>query len=132
MRFLEKTKDGGPLSPVTAYFLIEIKPLFSIALLKFNPGARDNFHTHAFHALTFFLKGDMGEYIRKEGETLYKPYKDFSFKITPRSRLHRVKSWKTSWALSFRGPWTKTWTEETPEGETIILTNGRKVLDERP
>jgi hypothetical protein len=33
MNFLNKTKDGGPESTVWAYWLIEIKSLFSVALL---------------------------------------------------------------------------------------------------
>jgi len=47
MRLFQKAKDGGPESPVDGYFLIEIKSLFSIALLKFNNGGRENYHTHA-------------------------------------------------------------------------------------
>ena len=63
MRFLEVTKDGGPDSPVTGLFLIEIKSLFSVVLLKFG-GTRENFHSHAFNALTFWLKGAVMEVIR--------------------------------------------------------------------
>lgn len=57
--FLVKKKDGGPESPVDAYFLVELKGLFSIALLKFNKGCREAFHSHAFDAWTWFLSGDL-------------------------------------------------------------------------
>ena len=43
-RFFSKAKDGGKDSPVDGYFLIEIKWLFSVVLLKFNKGHRDNCH----------------------------------------------------------------------------------------
>ena len=62
MRILQKTKDGGKESTVDAYFLIELKGWFSVALLKFNKGSRVNYHSHAFDALTWFIKGDMVEF----------------------------------------------------------------------
>lgn len=36
--FLTKRKDGGDKSSVVGYFLIAIKPLFSIVLLRFDVG----------------------------------------------------------------------------------------------
>ena len=62
MKLFSKCKDGGKESPVDAYFLIECKGLFfSVALLKFNKGGREAYHTHAFDAYTWFLKGDLVE-----------------------------------------------------------------------
>lgn len=125
MKFFSKAKDGGPDSPVDAFFLFEIKPIGSIAILRFNQGAREAFHTHAFNALTWFICGDMVE------ETIdgsFKPYRRSLLpKFTPRVNNHRVRVYKTSWCLTIRGPWRNTWTEDT-EKETLILTHGRKVL----
>ena len=56
MKLFSKCKDGGKESPVDGYFLIECKGLFSVALLKFNKGGREAYHTHAFDAYTWFLK----------------------------------------------------------------------------
>jgi quercetin dioxygenase-like cupin family protein len=60
-RFFYKKPDGGKESGVTGYFLIEWKPLFSIGLLHFKRGSREAFHSHAFNAVTFWLKGEVTE-----------------------------------------------------------------------
>jgi len=62
MKFFKKSPDGGRDSGVTAYFLVEIKPLFSIVLIHFNKGTRDVFHQHAFNAITLWLKGKVREH----------------------------------------------------------------------
>jgi hypothetical protein len=127
MKLFKKMKDGGPNSPVNGYFLIEWKGLFSIALLKFNKGSREEYHTHAFNALTWFIKGDLEE------EQLYVHCKGNSFaqifwglivgktnkkyrcsllpKFTSRENLHRVIAHEDSWCLTIRGPWAENWVE---------------------
>lgn len=125
MRFFSKAKDGGPYSPVDAYFLIEIKSLFSIALLKFNKDSRENFHTHAFNALSWFIKGDM---VEQDYNGEYRVYeRSIIPKFTSKKKNHRVIANKVSWCLTIRGPWEKTWTEDN-EKETITLTHGRKIV----
>ena len=127
MRTLEKAKDGGSESHVDAYFLIEKKNLFSIALLKFNPGGRGVFHTHAFNALTWFLKGNLVEE-DVDGDIYVYKRKIFP-KYTPKSKNHIVKSVGTSWCFTIRGPWDKTWKEHDPiMDKTTTLTHGRKIV----
>ena len=66
MRLLSWRKDGGPKSNVTGFFIIEIKCLFSIVLLRVKGGAAErNFHTHAFNAWTMLLMGWATEFVRK-------------------------------------------------------------------
>jgi hypothetical protein len=45
--------------------------------------------------------------------------------------MHQVHGMKdVTWALSFRGPWNKTWKEYLPkENREITLTNGRKIVE---
>jgi len=57
MLFLKKNKDGGPLSNTTAFWLWEIKWLFSIGLLRFEGPSRDVFHNHAFNCIGIVLSG---------------------------------------------------------------------------
>jgi hypothetical protein len=126
MRILSLSKDGGPDSPVDGFFLIEIKSLFSIVLLRFNEGGREAFHTHAFNALTWFLAGDMEE---EDIDGYFHFYqRSLIPKYTPRSKNHRVWANRTSWCLSIRGPWNSTWTEDTDTHHTV-LTHGRKVVE---
>jgi len=124
MRILQKTKDGGPNSPVDAYFLIESKRFGSIALLKFNPGTREAYHTHAFDALTWFICGNMWEqgYLSKR---LTQYHRSIWPKCTLKEDNHRVVCLKPSWAFTLRSPWKDTWTE-TKKGKKTTLTHGRK------
>lgn len=127
MLIFQKKSDGGPDSTVVGYWLIELKWLFSIVLLKFNNGSRENFHSHAFNAITWFIRGGVVEEKVNGSYKIYHP--SIIPKFTPRSNCHRVRSFGTSWALSFRGPWKNTWQEYDPNTkEFITLTHGRKII----
>lgn len=127
MRFLSKSHDGGKDSGVTGYFLIEIKTLFSIVILRFSKGTRDAFHNHAFDAFTLWLKGKVIEHVLDSKDTVV--WKAGEFKYTPRNQFHKIEAMETSWALSFRGPWSKTW-KEYKNDKFVTMTHGRKVVDE--
>lgn len=124
--FMCKRKDGGSESPVDAYFLIEIKDWFSIAILKFNKGGREAYHTHAFDAYTWFLKGNLVEEDVNGEYYLYE--RSLVPKKTLKSKNHRVKALSDSWCFTIRGKWDKTWTEYNENlDETTIFSNGRVV-----
>jgi predicted metal-dependent enzyme (double-stranded beta helix superfamily) len=123
-----KRSDGGKDSGVTGYFLVEWKKFFSIVLLRFSEGSRNTYHSHAFDAITWWLSGEVEEETY-QGETLtFKP--SFRPKLTKRDKVHKVKGVKTTWAISFRNCWTDTWFEIDKEGNKIILTHGRKVIND--
>lgn len=148
-RFFYKKFDGGKESGVTGYFLIEWKPLFSIGLLHFKKGSRENFHSHAFNALSWFIKGSVTEErLRPEcAEPAYIILKemgndgvDHCFKskdfvpslipkYTTRNNIHRVISHDSTWVFTIRGPWKDIWYEFDPkENRVIKLTHGRKEI----
>ena len=127
MRFFEKVKDGGANSPVDAYVLIEIKSLFSIMVLHFNPGYREALHSHAFNAFTIWLWGEAFEVFDTWGKSDRVWWPGF-MKFTPRSLFHRYVSFRGAWALTFRGPWHDTWEERCSDGRTVTLTHGRKAI----
>lgn len=122
MRLFEWAKDGGPKSNVDAFFICEFKNWFSIAILKFNKGTRQEYHSHAFNALTVMLKGDMLEEFINGESRFYTP---FLPKITRKLDIHRVRARKTSWAVTIRGPWDKYWKEYDEQGNSKTLTHGR-------
>jgi hypothetical protein len=126
VRFLQKTKDGGPDSTVDAYWLFEIKPIASVGLLKFGPGSREEYHGHAFNAVSWLFGTLIEQFL--EG----KPRKRITSLLpilTFRSTVHRTVSVGTSYALTFRGPWVDTWPEHNPKtNEDTTLTHGRKIV----
>lgn len=135
MKLFKWMKDGGPESRVFGFFLVEIKKLFSIVLLRFDNGSRDAFHSHAFNSISWLIRGELLEFrilswdkIKQVKITKYLP--SFNLIITTRDNLHRVESYGITWVLTFRGPWSNTWQEFLPETEEIItLTNGRKIVN---
>ena len=127
MKFFTKSKDGGPESPVDAYFLFEIKSLCTVALLRFNPGSREALHTHAFNALTWFISGSLVEQDADGSHHIYR--RKWLPKLTRRTKNHRVIADRTSWCFTIRGPWSSTWTEDTETHHTV-LTHGRKIVEQ--
>lgn len=137
MKFLETSKDGGPESHVWAHWLIEIKGLFSIALLRFENGSRDAYHSHAFNSVSWLLSGELREHHHPDSGSCKGPNGIF-FElhwpslwpvITKRSTYHMVCSTGTSWVLTFRGPWSKTWKEfDQKTGKLVELTHGRGIV----
>lgn len=124
---LFKAKDGGSESPVDGFFLIEWKNLFSIVVLRFNRGGREDFHSHAFNAFTWFLKGDL---VEEDVDGSFLRYKRaLKPKYTPREKVHRVKANKDSWCISIRGKWVDQWFEVN-DSKTMktTLTHGRKIV----
>lgn len=132
MKLLACSKDGGPKSTVTGYWLAEIKSLFSIVLLRFDDGSRDEYHDHAFDSVSWVLRGKLLEQLlgtsgawpeSREYEPSVRPV------VTRRSTFHRVVSHGTTWVLSFRGPWSKTWHEYDPATDRYTtLGHGREVV----
>lgn len=127
MKFLSYGKDGGKNSTVTGFWLVEIKSLFSIVLLRFDKGSREAYHSHAFNALTWWLSGEVEEHLVDGTVLTWKP--SIKPKYTPTSCFHKVFALKTTYALSIRGPWANTWHELSKENSTFTtLTHGRKVV----
>lgn len=132
MRLFQCVKDGGRKSTVWAYFLLEWKGLFSVALLHFHPGSRDAYHNHAFNSWSWVIWGRLTEYLMSnykmaEDVNEYRP--SLLPIITKRSTFHRVVSHGHTWAITVRGPWSKEWMEYIPtEDKFQTLTYGRKVV----
>jgi len=125
-RFFLKKSDGGKDSGVYSILFFEWKPVCSFGFLRFSKGTRRNFHSHAFNAITFWLKGKVEEETWQGETKTFIP--SFRPKITKRDKIHRVKGIETTWAWTMRGAWSDQWSEIDKDGNKIILTHGRKVL----
>jgi hypothetical protein len=128
MRIMYYGHDGGPKSTVWGAWLIELKRLFSIVLLRFEgQSGRDAYHEHAFHCISWVIHGELREEFLDGRVKIRRP--SFVPFITSRSDFHRVHSKGRSFALSFRGPWTRSWREYLPsEQRYVVLTNGRQEI----
>ena len=127
MKWLFKRYDGGDNSGVTGYWLLEWKKLFSIVVLKFEPNHRENYHSHAFAALTWWLRGRAVEEFPDGTTRMWAP--SLLPKYTPKHNTHRYKPDSVIWAFSIRGPWEDTWKEYNPQTkEYITLSKGRKIV----
>lgn len=125
MRFLWRGKDGGPKSTVTGYWLAEIKRLFSVALLRFSNGSRDEYHSHAFNSVSWVLWGALVEEHLDGRIEVHRP--SLWPVVTRRDTFHRVISLGTTWVFTLRGPWTPTWREYDPEADRYTtLAHGRR------
>lgn len=121
-RLFYSKPDGGNNSGVKAFFLIEWKVLFSIGILHFNEGTREAYHSHAFNALTWWLKGKVTEIKLNGKEKDYVP--SFVPKYTSRDNFHKVKAHENTYALTLRGPWVNFW-KEFRKDKYVTLTHGR-------
>ena len=128
LRFFAWRKDGGYESKVQGFFVVEIKKLFTIAVLRFDEGGREAFHSHAFNCISWVLSGGLREVLRSGGEKIYRP--GLRPVVTRRSTNHQVFGLaKSTWVVTFRGPWSDTWEEFVPStGETKTLTYGRRTV----
>jgi hypothetical protein len=143
MKLFYKGKDGGSESNVTGYWLIEHKNLFSIALLRFDKGSREAFHSHAFNCFSIILNGKLlEEFLDGRTRTLLPFWKAFFWTwapkvfwpfVTKKTDFHKVHGLADkTWVLTFRGPWEKNWQEYLPKQDKFVtLTNGRKIVEEK-
>lgn len=142
MKILFKSKDGGSESNVTGYWLFESKRFGSIVLLRFDKGSREAFHNHAFNAVSWVIKGVLLEMVMRDPNSSAEEVEVDGYVLrpslcpiyTPKERMHKVFGVADkTWAISFRGPWNKTWNEYLPAtDENVTLTNGRKIVSKAP
>jgi hypothetical protein len=127
MKLFYKGKDGGKESTVWGYWLVEIKSLFSIAVLRFEDGTRDAYHSHAFNCISWVLRGKLEEQHTNGKIEFHTP--GLKPVITKRETFHKVRSWGRTWVFTLRGPWADTWKEHV-QGQEHTLTHGRVITDQ--
>jgi len=129
VKLLALSKDGGPLSKVHGFFLVEIKRLFSVAFLLFKDGSREAYHSHAFHCLSWVLWGELEEHREINGQEVVTTFRRALCPIvTTRTNFHKVYSKGNTLVFTLRGPWVKYWLERREDGSTVTLTHGREVV----
>lgn len=128
MRFLSRSKDGGRQSNVDAFWLIELKNLLSVAVLRFRGRSREAYHSHAFRSLSWVIYGQLTEHLLDRSVVTHTP--SLRPVVTLRSTVHKVDSDGDTVVLTVRGPWSEYWWEFHPEAEIWAkLEHGRRVVE---
>lgn len=129
MRLFYWGKDGGKDSTVWGFWLVELKSLFSVALLKFVGDSRDVFHTHAFNSVSWVLKGKLLEHFIGQPGSPRAHTPSLHPIVTPRYQFHKVDSEGVTYVLTLRGPWVDAWQEYDPyTNKFTLLSHGRVVV----
>tara|TARA_E500000081_G_scaffold154575_1_gene191916 strand:- start:637 stop:1098 length:462 start_codon:yes stop_codon:yes gene_type:complete len=120
---------------VTQFTLFECKELFSIIFYKWNTIDQVRFHTHAFPAYAFLLRGfyhekvltEDGEVVDKVVNQLFKP------RFLARNYCHSIGYAKPStMTMVLVGRWSKQWKEYFPDTNTWITYEwGRKKVSKK-
>jgi hypothetical protein len=128
VKLLWNDKDGGPESRVWCWG-IESKGLGSVLLMRFAEGSREAYHTHAFNAISWVLRGCLQERPLWAAPFEFRHHRAGPVPIvTKRNTFHQVHGMApNTWVLSFRGPWVNLWLELNRWG-LQTLTNRRQVL----
>ena len=112
---------------IRRFTIIEIKYVGGIIVNIFNTENQDRFHSHAFHALSWMIKGHYYEDVIVDNETVTKLIEKSRF--IPRNYIHKItKSSPNAMSVTFEGPWESTWNEYFDNGRVKTYTWGRRVI----
>lgn len=113
---------------IKRFTIIEVKHLFGIIVNIFNTENQDRFHSHAFHAFSWMIRGHYyEEVILPDSKVIVKKIEKSRF--IPRNYIHKItSSSKNAMSVTFEGPWESTWNEYFDNYRVKTYTWGRKVL----
>jgi len=139
MIFFKKKRVELGSGHIIGYTLFESKYLFSIIVYNWKTIDQNRFHSHAFAAVAFLLRGSYREkyYDKKTGEVKEKIVNQWlKPRYLPKNYTHCVlKSEPNTWTIVFVGPWQKHWCEFFPQGTNTTLGKwvkygwGRKIVE---
>lgn len=125
---------------IKRFTIIEIKYLFGIIVNIFNTDNQDRFHSHAFNAFSWMIRGYYYEevIVSETDPSKYHPYwlgvsvitkKIEKSRFIPKNYIHKItKSSPNAISITFEGPWDKNWNEFFDDGRIKHYSWGRKVL----
>lgn len=113
---------------ITRFTLVELKFIGGIILNIFNTTTQDRFHTHAFPALSFMLKGFYNENILHPNGKIEKRKIIPGIRYIPTYCNHQIlDSSRNAISITIMGPWGYSWSETNAEKlNTRIYTWGRR------
>lgn len=130
--FLRKKRVELGDGYIIAYTLFEHKYLFSIIVYHWKTIKQNRFHSHAFPAVAFLLRGEYEEEVYSRGNIIKKTVNQWlKPRWLPRNYTHRILAAKPkTWTVVFTGPWIKHWYEYFDDTKTWVkYAWGRKVVE---
>lgn len=113
---------------IKRFTIIEIKYLGGIIVNIFNTRNQDRFHSHAFNAWSWMIKGHYYEDVIVDGKEIVTKKIEKS-RYIPRNHIHKItKSSHNAMSITFEGPWESVWNEYFDDGRIKTYSWGRKVI----
>lgn len=138
MKWFKKSEVALGEGSVTQYIVFEHKKLFSLIFYRWNTIDQVRFHTHAFAAVAFLLKGWYWEQVIFN-KIIMQNFVNIPFlpRFLPKNYCHSVQNAKPgTMTMVITGPWQKYWFEYFPDyrehehvigtGKWVKYTWGRK------
>jgi hypothetical protein len=113
---------------IKRFTIIEIKHVGGIIVNIFNTEAQDRFHSHAFSAFSWMIRGHYYEdVIDRRFEVVTKKIEKSRF--IPKNYIHKItQSSPNAMSVTFEGPWDSTWNEYFDDGRIRTYSWGRKII----
>lgn len=119
---------------VTQYIILENKYFCSLIFYRWNTIKQARFHTHAFGAVAFLLKGWYWEKVRfNDIEMTNFVNVPFVPRYLPKNYCHAIGNAKPgTLTMVITGPWQEYWWEYFPDTNMYVkYTWGRKVVSKQ-
>ena len=122
IKFFKSKEVALGVGSVTQYTVFECKQLFSIIFYRWNTVDQVRFHTHAFNAYAFLLRGYYEEKVIKDNKIINKTVNQlFKPRFLARNYCHSIGYAKpNTMTLVITGRWQDTWQEYFPDTEEWV------------
>lgn len=129
MKIFRKSEVVLGQGSVTQYIVFEHKRLFSLIFYKWNTIDQVRFHTHAFAAVAFLLKGWYWEKVMFNGVEMTNFVNvPWIPRFLPKNYCHAVQNAKPgTTTMVITGPWQKHWYEFFPDTKQWVKYNWGRV-----
>lgn len=116
---------------IVQYTIFENKYFGGIWIYNWKTILQNRFHTHAFNAYAFLLRGSYIEEVIENNIIITKNVNQWlKPRFLPKNYCHRIlKAQPNTWTIVFFGKWSKFWYEYFEDTKTWIkYTWGRKII----
>lgn len=127
-KILHYDKTSLGIGNIKRFTIIEFKLIGGIIINIFNTKDQDRFHSHAFNAYSWMIKGYYDEeFIDDCGNHTFQTI--IKSRFIPKEYIHKIReSSKNCISVTLEGPWDNKWLEIFDNGRVKAYNWGRKVI----